>query len=116
MPPVELPADAQAVWNRLAPDLIARRVLTAWDVDMFSVYCRVVALFNRAADQAANAPFEVPGSHGGTVLNPIFRALTLLAAEMRSLGAQFGLTPADRAQLKLEPNLGPKSVAERFLT
>ena len=33
--PVELEADARAIWNRLAPDLIEKRVLTSWGVDAF---------------------------------------------------------------------------------
>lgn len=43
-PPSPLPDDAQAVWDRLGPDLIAKRVLTTWDVDMFSVFCHAVAI------------------------------------------------------------------------
>lgn len=114
--PVELEADAQAIWDRLAPDLISKRVLTAWDVDAFVAFCRSAALYHRASEQAARAPFEVDGSHGGTVLNPIFRAVQLAAADMRSFGQRFGLTPGDRAQLKVNDNGGPRSGAERLLS
>lgn len=114
-PPVVLDADAQAVWDRLAPDLIARRVLTAWDVDAFVGFCRSAAWYHRASAEAASAPFEVDGSHGGTVLNPIFRAVTLASADMRSFGQRFGLTPGDRAQLKVGDDGGRRSGAEAYI-
>lgn len=116
VPPVELAADAQGIWNRLAPDLIAKKVLTAWDVDAFAAFCRSAALFHRASQDAADAPFVVAGSHDGTVLNPIFRAVTLAAADMRAFGQRFGLTPGDRAQLKVSDDAKPSSGAGRLIS
>lgn len=116
VPPVELDADAQAIWDRLAPDLIARRVLTAWDVDAFAGFCRSAAWYHRASAEAATAPFMVSGSHDGTVLNPIFRAVALASADMRSFGQRFGLTPGDRAQLKVSDDGGSRSGAARLLS
>jgi hypothetical protein len=34
---------------------------------------------------------------------------------MRSIGQRFGLTPGDRATLKVDHNIGPKSGAARLL-
>lgn len=115
VPPVALAADAQEIWNRLAPDLIAKKVLTAWDVDAFAAFCRSAALYHRASEQAASAPFEVDGSHGGTVLNPIFRAVSLASSDMRAFGSRFGLTPGDRAELKVNDSGGPKQNAGRLI-
>jgi P27 family predicted phage terminase small subunit len=116
MPPVPLPADAQAVWNRLAPDMVKKRVLTSWDVDLFAVFCRSTALFNRAAAAVEKSGLTVQGSAGNRVVNPQLRVMTLMAEQMRSIGQRFGLTPGDRATLRIEPNIGPKTGAERFLT
>lgn len=116
VPPVTLPADAQAVWDRLAPDMIARRVLTAWDVDMFSVFCRSAALFNRAAAEVEKSGLWVEGSRGNTVVNPHVRVMVMMADMMRSVGQRFGLTPGDRATLRIEPNSASKSTAARLLT
>ncbi len=33
---------ARKVWDGLAPNLVERRVLTAWDVDLFGAFCAVV--------------------------------------------------------------------------
>jgi P27 family predicted phage terminase small subunit len=115
VPPVELPEAAQAIWNRLAPDLIARRVLTAWDCDSFSVYCRAVALFNEnaAVVEAEGAATDRP--YKGSVASPAFRAMVAAEKMMTSIGARFGLSPADRARIQVDHNLGPKSGPESYL-
>ena len=116
MPPVELPADAQEVWNRLAPDMIKQRCLTHLDVDLFSVFCRSTALFNRAAREVEKAGLSTKGSRGNAIVNPHLRVMQMMADSMRSIGQRFGLTPGDRATLRIEPHAGPKTAAERFLT
>jgi P27 family predicted phage terminase small subunit len=115
IPPVELDEDAILVWNRLAPDLITKKVLTSWDVDQFAAFCQYAALYQRAADSAAHAPFEVDGSHGGTVQNPVFRIMQMASSEMRSIGQRFGLSPGDRAGLKIDHSSGGKSGAEAYV-
>ncbi len=116
VPPVELDEAAQAIWNRLAPDMIAKRVLTAWDVDEFANGCQIQALLNEALRVAKSSPLVAPGSNDNLVLNPAIRAVTSLEASLRSIWSRFGLTPADRATLKIDHNIGSKSGAERFLT
>jgi P27 family predicted phage terminase small subunit len=116
VPPMELEPEARAVWDRLAPDLIAKRVLTAWDVDAFAAFCRSAALYDRAASEAAGAPLVVPGSHGGCVQNPVFRVLAAAASDMRAFGQRFGLTPGDRASLKVSDDGGSQAGAARLLS
>jgi len=69
VPAVELTADAQAVWDRLAPDMIAKCVLTSWDVDLFAAFCRTVAIYNRAATEVEKSGLSVEGSVGNRVVN-----------------------------------------------
>lgn len=117
VPPVKLPPDAQAVWDRLAPDLIAKRVLSAWDVDLFCAYCREVAYYNRAAAEVAESGLTAPGSVKGTkVVSPAFRAMVAAEKMMASLGSRFGLTPADRATLKADHDPAPTSGPGRLLS
>ena len=115
VPPVELPEDAQAVWDRLAPDLIARRALTAWDVDSFAVYCRSVALFNRAAAEVEAEGASTERKYRGLVPSPAFRVMIAAQKTMTSIGSRFGLSPADRATLRIDHS-GPKSGAEAYIT
>jgi P27 family predicted phage terminase small subunit len=114
VPPVPLPPDAQSVWDRLAPDMVARRVLTAWDVYEFANACRIQALQNRALSEAESSPLVSDGSNGNLVMNPAIRAVTALKASLRSIWSRFGLTPGDRALLKIDDS-GPRTGAERLL-
>jgi P27 family predicted phage terminase small subunit len=113
VPPVELVPAAQAVWDRLAPDLIATRVLTAWDVDSFAVYCRSVALFNRAVAEVEAEGASTERKYKGLVPSPAFRAMIALQKTVTALGSKFGLSPADRATLKIDN--GPKTGASRLI-
>ena len=113
-PPVELPPDARAVWDRLAPDLIAKRVLQAWDVDSFCVYCRAVALFNRAATEVESEGASTERPYKGLVPSPAFRVMVAAEKMMASTGSRFGLSPADRARIQVDSG-APKTGAERYL-
>jgi phage terminase small subunit len=75
-------AGARKYWDLLAPDLIAQRVLTAWDAPMFTAFCNAAWLYEREADEVESAPTGVTGSRG-TVLNPAFRVLDRAEAQMR---------------------------------
>lgn len=115
-PPVQLSDDAQAVWDRLAPDLIAKKVLTAWDVDMFAEFCRATAVYNRAASEVESLPLTAPGAAGGVTVQPAFRVMQAASAMMRSTGQRFGLTPGDRAALKVDDGGRRSAGAERLLS
>lgn len=102
VPPADLPHSAQEIWNRLAPDMIQKRVLTSWDVDEFANACRIQALLNRALVEAESNPLIAAGSNDNLIQNPAIRIVTSLEASLRSIWSRFGLTPGDRAQLKVD--------------
>lgn len=112
--PVELSPAARRIWDRLAKDLIDKKVLTCWDVDEFANGCRIQALLNEALDQAESGDMVVPGSNDNYVLNPVIRAVTTLEASLRSIWSRFGLTPGDRAQLKVDDD-GQSSGDEAYV-
>jgi len=105
-PAVPLDADAQAVWDRLAPNLIAKQVLTAWEVDIFAAFCNATALYYRASAKVSSAPLEAR--------TPAFRAMTLAEATIRATGHRFGLTPADRRELQI--HTAEDRTGSRFIT
>jgi P27 family predicted phage terminase small subunit len=115
VPPVELQPAAQAVWDRLAPDLIAKRVLTAWDVDSFAVYCRCLTLFNRAVAEVEAEGASTVRKYRGNVPSPAFRVMIATGKTVTGLGAKFGLSPADRATLRIDDS-GPASGAEGYIS
>jgi P27 family predicted phage terminase small subunit len=102
VPPAVLPHSALEIWNRLAPDLIAKKVLTSWDVDEFANGCRIQALLNEALTEAESNPLVTTGSNDNLIQNPAIRIVTSLEASLRSIWSRFGLTPGDRAQLKVD--------------
>lgn len=117
-PPVRLSEGAQKVWDRLAPDLIDKRVLTSWDVDLFAVYCDAAAAYYECA-AAMGSSNAVKGSvRDTTVNNPLWRVMRDCADTMRSIGAKFGFTPSDRAGIDVAAVLdtGPKLGPERILS
>jgi P27 family predicted phage terminase small subunit len=116
VPPAGLPADALGVWHRLAPDLITKRVLTAWDVDTFALFCRSTAIYNRAAAELDADPGVTTEGQRTTVVKPQFRVMQQAAQTMMAAGARFGLTPADRAALKVDRGEKPTMGAERLIT
>jgi P27 family predicted phage terminase small subunit len=116
VPPVQLTEAAQAIWNRLAPDMIAKRILTAWDVDEFANGCRMQAILNDALLEVETAPALVSsGSNNNLVMNPAIRIVTSLEASLRSIWSRFGLSPADRATLRIDHS-GPSTGDEGYVS
>lgn len=92
---------AQQTWDRLAPDLAAKKVLTGWDVELFARYCWL-----EGATREQMIELDVEGLMLGKVKNPRCQVLRDMMSEMRAIGSHFGLTPVDRVKLAApkEPN------------
>jgi P27 family predicted phage terminase small subunit len=114
-PPVELSPGAQEVWDRLAPDLIDKRVLTAWDVDMFTVFCDAAATYQECRS-LLGSEYVAPGSIKGTfVKSAYWRVMRDCVETMIRVGGRFGLNPADRARIDVSGE-APTMAGERFFT
>lgn len=105
---------AQAIWDRQAPDLIAKKVLTPWDTDAFGVFCEAAAANLEAAGILAKEGVVVDRGNG-PAKNPYFQIWRDTADVMARYGAKFGLTPSDRAGLKVGDGSKANS-KEDFLT
>ncbi|CAM4138669.1 phage terminase small subunit P27 family [Nocardiopsis rhodophaea] len=114
-PPGYLSPHARAVWERLAPGLVAARVLTPWDADTFASYCDAVARHERAAAQLDAMGEVIEGYRGSEVKNPWFQIWRDTTDVMTRLGGRFGLNPSDRGGLSIEEE-GKPGGAERFLS
>lgn len=108
--PTWLSTKAKLVWRRLAPDLIAKKVLTAWDVDSFADVCELMVINRTALEDVAE--------HGNTIVtvdreladgtivyrtqkNPNWQIAKESTALLVSLGGRFALNPSDRSQMKV---------------
>lgn len=114
VPPKDLPEEAAAVWKRLAPDLVDKHVLTAWDVDQFAAYCVAVAQYNECRERMGDQ-YVVEGSMGQMVKSPYWTQMNEALQQMLRLSSRFGLTPADRAGLTIGADEPPKAGGERLL-
>jgi P27 family predicted phage terminase small subunit len=114
MMPVSAPEwlddEALEVWNRLAPDLKRKGVLTAWDVDAFAQLCSVVVVARKAqedlAKNGATCTTVVRELSDGTLLyalrkNPAWQVARESVGLLVTLGGRFGLNPSDRASLTM---------------
>ncbi len=100
--PPDLTPKAREVWDRLSPDLVAKKVATNWDRDSFTVYCECVAAFSGARDLLGAGLLVKGRSHGaGLVTNPAWRIFRDAAQLVRTYALEFGLTPAARASVSI---------------
>lgn len=94
----ELFAEASALWDQLVPGLTARGIVGESDQPMLVVMCEWGGLYRRS--MAALAKLKGMGSKTA-------RVLTMQAAEasrhFETIACRFGLTPADRAKLRVSP-------------
>ncbi len=102
---------ALAVWDHYAPDLVAKGVLTPWDAEHFAVWCDAAAR-RREASAALHkqgsvieaAVFDRNGRVTGhrLVRNPWVLVEKAYSESILRYGARFGMTPSDRAQLRVD--------------
>jgi phage terminase small subunit len=98
VPPAWLPPDVREEWKRQAPALERLGLLTEIDGEAFAMLCTLsVSLQNEANSE-----------DGANVSKLLF-----LSKELRGLWSRFGMTPADRARVKVEKPK-PKTKLERF--
>lgn len=122
-PPSWLGEQAVEVWQHLAPDLKAKGVLTAWDVEAFAAWCDAVVRRRHASQrlQVEGEVIELPvfnknGEETGHryAKNPWTLVLNEADAQVQKYAARFGLTPSDRASLSISE--GSRDADDDLLT
>jgi P27 family predicted phage terminase small subunit len=88
-------------WNRVAPHLVAMRVVTEADLTALCVYCEAVARWRRLAELVARSA-PVIQRDGGVVKNPLYSQVRDAATEVRVWAREFGLTPSARSGIRVE--------------
>lgn len=118
--PGHLSDGATAVWDRLAPELVERGVLTTWDVDEFAAFCDAADRTERSrrtldaqGEVTEQAVFDRNGKQTGyrVAQNPWFQIWKTSNELMQKFGARFGLSPSERSQIKVERPGNGKSAA-----
>jgi len=119
LPPAGMSAAARKVWDRLAPDLIDKGVLDAWSTDAFSRLCWLVAASEALRVQIDAEGYVVPGARNDEpVKHKLWPVLRQVDAELVQLESRFGLLPADRGRVNVEPGTTESDLlsVERLLT
>lgn len=118
--PSHLGEVAAARWSELLPMLQATRVMTCADVEALARYCDTYEwwLATRAKLRKEGDTYPILND-GGEVKyiaqRPEVSIAHKLAQQLRQLEADFGLSPASRASLKVEPEAKTESTIEKFL-
>jgi len=98
-PPAWLSSSAKAEWNRVAPILTERKILTVADLGGLESYCLVSGQVRDCQKTLAALPsayFE--GQNGSPRPHPAIRVMHTAMTIQRQLAAELGLTPVSRSR------------------
>ena len=106
--PNSLEGPARAEWRRLAPILHKIGLLTLADLGQFMVYCAAWGRFVEASRMlAAHGLVDPAVRSDGNDRPSVWLTIQEKAAQtMHRVGAEFGLTPASRSRVSVEPRSG----------
>lgn len=98
-PPSWLPKAAKAEWNRSAPVLAERRILTEGDLGSLENYCLAIGQVRFCQETLARleSPFFA-GDNGAPRPHPALRVMHTAMTHARQLAAELGLTPVSRSR------------------
>ena len=108
-PPSRLPDDGKAEWRRLAPELHKLGILSKLDVTTLEMYCTVFARWVKAEKKMQVLSETREGKNGEVSVTPNgyqqqgvwLQIANNCIKQMQSLSAEFGMTPATRARMRL---------------
>jgi len=106
-PPEWITGLAREMWERVCPDLCAKRILAATDLHNLEVFCSAYGTFREADLEVAENGLVVEGATGGPVKNPALTAKNEAARQMSTFGALLGLDPSSRGRI-----MGPNKAGE----
>lgn len=91
--------EARKEWRRLAPALISMGVLSLADAVPFAAYCTAYARWREAEDEITKHGSVYKDANGNIRPNPYIAISARQLSEIKSLAAEFGLTPATRTAI-----------------
>ncbi len=106
-PPAHLAGVPLDLWQQIIPGLISRGFVSACDDTALSLMVEWLAKYRRYSDAADSMPIDDKGLYQMTLLAGI------AATNFDRFASRFGLTPADRSRLKVDPATAPRKVAAR---
>jgi P27 family predicted phage terminase small subunit len=105
--PSHLAAKAKAEWKRIGKELRAVGLLTVVDRAALAAYCTVYARWIDAEEQIQKFGTVIKSPKSGfPIANPYVGVSNTALDLMRKFCVEFGLTPASRTRLQVEPASG----------
>lgn len=97
-PPASLSSTGKKKFAVLVADLTSTGLLTVIDIDALSLYCDAYVRYWELQKEMARERAVIDGKK-----NPKLTAMKEAFNQMRSIGSEFGWSPATRATLEVEP-------------
>lgn len=88
-------------WRRLAPELQKLGVLSEIDLTTLEIYCTVFDRWVRAEKDVLVNGYMMETPNGYQQQNPSMQVVNTCVKQMQSLAAEFGMTPATRARMRI---------------
>ncbi|MGK9299605.1 phage terminase small subunit P27 family [Melissococcus plutonius] len=98
LPPDYLGGTARYMWRRLVPLIKENPIVSELDKTMVESFC-VNYQTMRLAYESIKEDGAIYTTESGMKKNPAVQVLDLASKNLRSIGAELGLTPASRAKL-----------------
>jgi P27 family predicted phage terminase small subunit len=104
-PPVVLSDRARGFWDKLAPDMKSKGILTDWDLPALAQACDCLAMYwefrelLEASKESGHGPYIAQGAAGGKIKHPYWQMMRDAQAMALQILSRFGMTPADRSKI-----------------
>jgi P27 family predicted phage terminase small subunit len=114
--PVHLDKDAKREWKRISVELIALGLLTSVDMAALAAYCSAYSRWAAAEKNIQKFGMVIRSKKSGEpVKNPYVLIADAALDHLRKFGTEFGLTPASRSRLQVEPPTVEKDAFTAFM-
>ncbi|KIL99553.1 hypothetical protein CCC_04069 [Paramagnetospirillum magnetotacticum MS-1] len=115
-PPPELQGVALAEWQRLAPLLRERGMLSPLDRNHLQLYCEQWSVYRQAVAAMAETGIAIPTAAGGSKTSPFGLVIESTSRSLRGLAGELGLHFLSRSRLGIkESEATTKSEWDEFL-
>ena len=113
--PAHLDVEARKEWKRLAKVLVRIRVLTEADGMVLANLCQAWSTMAKAQGKLSETGLLLKTPSGYVQASPLLVIVNKNIEAVTKLSREFGLTPASRGRLEVEPEPAPESRMARLL-
>lgn len=101
--PEWLPTRAKIIWNEIAPNLSAAKLLTNVDIELLSQGCVAVANYRLSTQKSGEDLVKGGCGEKGENLNPWMIVQSMSFKQAMAVFQQFGMSPAARTRIAIQP-------------